>query len=76
MILVETLGLVTRSYGWSIRSDQILYIMYIAFVNLTTSSVIFYIITAIRNFERISIKMVNEMQTEVKVIKEVQKEYM
>jgi hypothetical protein len=76
MIIAETLGMITRSYGWHIKSDQILWILYVTLVNLLTSSVIFYIIKSIRNFENISIKMVNEIQTEVKIIKEVQKEYL
>ena len=59
----------------SIKKEQAFYFSYIVILNILTSTAIFYIITAIKNLDRISIQMVHEMQTEVKMVKEIQKEY-
>jgi hypothetical protein len=54
---------------------ELLTISYYALVNIAVSSLGYYTIMAIKNLDRISFKKVDQMQTEVRIVKEVQKEY-
>ena len=76
MVLLNTLGFVQRSFGYNFSKELVMYILYILVINIMTCICIIYIVTAVQNLDRMQLQKANEMETQVRVVKGVQQEYM
>ena len=63
--LLNSLGFIQRSFGYSFSKGDTIYIAYIMLLNIIVSMGIFYIVAGVKKLDQLSIQIAFKIMTEI-----------